>query len=477
MHPSRRRVDRRAGNVFAVAALALASCAGRDAASPERARLADTCRLDLGPRTSPLAPPSSEMPPREAKVKVTAAASRLVVDVELPTSALASELETKIGPRLAEVRNQGLGLAGHLDYSVDRGPFQVAVEGDSLVVRTDIHAHARACRGSTCYASCEPEGRATATVPLHLGPDYRFAPSRVAFAFTRGCKLRVLGGLVEVDVTGSIAPQLDPTLRRVEREIDAELPNPRVFAERLWSELGKTRELPLGRCLVTSPTGLVQGPASPLASGGAQIRLAVVAHPEIRSRCGAAEPTHALPPLVRDLALPAEDEVALALVGPLDAALEGLEGRGVFSVDDEKVRIARAVSSPWSGAARIDLGLRGDICGDVAVRAGVAWTEDGRSFRLVAPLLVDADEEARAARGHLDAPTLTRALSSIAFAPPTATDALRDLVPALARGLSDGSVDVSATVSNVRPLFVDLRGADLAAVVAIRGHVDVRTRR
>lgn len=232
-------------------------CGGRDAPSERPVPVADTCRVQLGPRSNALDPAlPAPVPPSPSR------SSRLVAHVELRLASLAKELEAKVPARLAEERNKGIGIGGHLNYVVDRGPFSVAVEGDSLVVRTDVRSRAEACRGNSCYASCEPQGRATATVPLRLTPDYRFAPSRVSFAFTRGCEVRALGGMLKIDVTPTIQAQLAPSLRRVEQEIDGKLPPLRPQAERLWSELGKQRSLPLGGCVVTNPRGIVEGPVS-----------------------------------------------------------------------------------------------------------------------------------------------------------------------------------------------------------------------
>src|SRR5262249_48666154 len=145
--------------------LALLACGGPDGREAGRAPLADTCRIQLSPRSAPL---DSVVlaPATPALIR----SSRIVAHVELKLATLAKELESKVPERLAEERNKGIGIAGHLNYSVDRGPFRVAVEGDSLVVRTDVRARAEACRGRSCYASCEPEGQAKATVPLRLTP-------------------------------------------------------------------------------------------------------------------------------------------------------------------------------------------------------------------------------------------------------------------------------------------------------------------
>ncbi len=386
---------------------------------------------------------------------------------------LAKELEQKVAPRLAEERNRSIGIAGHLNYVVDRGPFTIAAEGDSLVVRTDIRARAEACRGSSCYASCEPQGRATATVPLRLTPEYRFQPSRVSFAFTRGCEVCALGGMVKIDVTPTIQAQLAPALRRVEQEIDGKLPVLRPQAERLWTEIGKTRELPLGGCVVTNARGIVEGPVSGSAES-LRVRFGLVAYPEIRRHCGEPVAARPLPPLAQDPALPAEDDLVLALVSSLATAATGLEAADAFDAGGARARIARASAVPAGPLAQIDLGLRGEACGDLGVRAMFGWSDDGRSLRLGAPTFTKGERERLSVALAPD--VFMRSLGQVHIAPPLSPETLKDLVPSIASSMSDTSVEVRAKVSSVKPLDVALRGEDLAASVLVRGSVELKQR-
>ena len=469
-----RTTPRCARALRAAALLALAACGGGGDVSPKaKEPVAETCRAQLGPRAVPVEAASPLPSPLASPVAETRS-SRLVAHVELKLAALARELETKIGARLAEEHGKGIGVAGHLDYTVDRGPFSVAVEGDALAVRTEVRGRAEACRGRSCYASCEPRGQATARVPLRLTPEYRFAPSRVTFAFTRGCEVRALGGLVKVDVTPTIQAQLAPSLRRVEREIDARLPPLRPQAERLWTEIGKSRALPLGGCVVTNPRALVEGPVSGSATA-LRVRFGLVAYPELRSRCGEAAEAPPLPPLGQDPSLPPEDDLVLALVSPLSATAAGLEASDPFDAGGARARIARAAAVTRGSLAELDLGLRGEACGDLGVRSPLGWAEDGRSLRLAAPVLSE-EERRRATSASLAPDALVRSLASLRFPPPVAPDALRELVPAIAAGMSDPAVDVQAKVSSVTPHHVVLRGEDVAASVLVRGSVELRQR-
>src|SRR5687768_2527690 len=111
-------------------ATVLASCSGgssRAAAAPAPQASAADCALRLGPRSA--SPPA----PQPASA-ADAPPSRLIVHANLSLATLAAELERHVALRLAEGRGVEIGLAGVLDYSVDRGAFTLSIAGDHLVV-------------------------------------------------------------------------------------------------------------------------------------------------------------------------------------------------------------------------------------------------------------------------------------------------------------------------------------------------------
>ncbi len=239
------------------------------------------CRVGLPPR--PARPVDAEPEPRPALF--FAPRSTVVVNVDVPLKSLAEALDAKVARRVAEERDHDLGMAGRLQYVLDRGAFAAKVDGDALVIEAPLQAHVQACAKGSCYAGCDPEARATVRVPLALNADYKFRPSSVHIDITRGCELRALGGLVRIDVTPIIEQRLAAETRRIELAIDGELPNLRPQAERVWSELGRARSLPLGACVVLAPDAVVQGPSAAIGDA-ARLRFGIYARPELRSRCG-----------------------------------------------------------------------------------------------------------------------------------------------------------------------------------------------
>jgi len=415
-----------------LAVLGFGSFACGDGADAKTAATAKLCTTTLPPRPPVPAPLPPVAPPAVTH------ASRIVAQVELELGPIARELETKVPPRLAEERGKPAGVAGHLNYTVDRGPFRASVEHDALVVRTEIRAHAEVCKGKDCYASCAPEGTATVTVPLRLTPDYRFPPSHVAFAFAKGCEVKVLGGLLRIDVTPSIAAEVEPQLRKVERQIDAGLPPLRPQAEKLWTELGKPRALPLGACATVNPRGITEGTIAGTPEA-LQVRLGLIAYPEIASRaCAPAGPTAPLPPLAQDPQMPAEDEVVLGLVSPLaDVNIVG-------------GAVTRAAIVQSGDRAQLDVTLHGETCGDATLLAPVEWTEDKSSLRFAAA-----------------------EVQKQTFPPVIAPSGLALAVPALAASASDANAVVSAQISDVKPMSVVLRNGDVVAYALARGHVAI----
>jgi hypothetical protein len=460
---------------FGVLAFVLAGCPGGAPGPGPAGSVAPTCRITLPPRAAAAdpSPPPPGLPPFAIE------RSTIVANVELPFATLAQSLEKKIGRRVAEERDQDIGLAGRLEYTVDRGAFHVGVQGDALVVDTPLDGHVRACAKAQCYASCDPQLRAVARISLRLSTDYKFRPSQVRLEVVRGCEVKALGGFLRVDVTPILQARLVEESRKIEAQIDHELPDPRPEAQRLWTEVGKTRALPLGACVVVSPEGIVHGAPSS-APDAARLRLALLARPEVRVRCNdaaspasPASPPAPLPPLRDDPALAPEGDVHLAVVLPSDAAASAVGGSPeTADLHGAQARLVRA-----SGTARsLAIELSGDACGEAAVRAdGAAWDPSGRALRLTgaAPL---AGEVERFAAVGLDASGVARAVEHTAVPVPIAPEDLRTLLPDLARGMSDDRALVSAAVSSARPGGAGLRGAELVAVVDVRGSVTLRGR-
>ena len=462
------RLDR----LLLLALLASGACKPSAPAAPAKPKAADvprTCSVRLPPRAGVL-------PTAAAAEPAPSTPSRAVVHVEVSLARIREELERAVAPRVADVRDQDIGVAGSLRYHADRGPFTLAVEGGEIVVRTPVRAHAEACAKGSCYASCDPEAVATARVPLALRADYTFSPSRVDVAFTRGCSLRALGGLLKIDVTPMVAARVRPSLARVEQEINARLPSPRPQVERLWAELARVRPLPLGACASPRPRGIVQGPMS--GRGETLVgRFAVVAEPEIEAPC-TATPTAAppLPPLTQDPAMPDEDDLVVTMVTPLTRAAAGLEGDGPLEMRARAVVKRADVRPSGAGKALFDVELEGEVCGNVAVLAGLAWAKGADHITLTQAELAPGERE-RLEAAKLDPDALPRELARVvdvpALLPPSAVEAL---VPEIARGVSDASFALSAKVSKAEPRDVSVRGPSVAARVAVKGRIDISER-
>ncbi|MBX3187703.1 MAG: DUF4403 family protein [Labilithrix sp.] len=449
--------------------VAAAACGGPRV--PDTSPVPQTCAASLAPRASRV-PWISTVRPFEA------ARSSVVVHVELPLANLRQTLEAKVPRRLAEERDHDIGVAGRLEYTVDRGPIAMRVEGEALVVESQVKVVARACAKGACYAGCEPEALATARVPLRLGADYKFRPSEVRFDVTRGCAVRAIGGFVTVDVTPVLRSRLALEAPRVQAAIDRELPDMRPQALRLWAELGKPRPLAFGACMVLAPEEITQGPASGT-SELARLRFGLLARPELQLRCAEAGPyprrARALPPLRDDPALPEAGDVHLAVIFPPEAPGRALEGAPeALDLGRGRARVQRASGDTTSG---LDLDLRGEACGPVAVSAsGAAWSEGGVSAVHLTGVATLPGETERLAAAGLDAASFVKGVERAPLNLPIAVDQLPTLLPELARGLSDDTVTVAANVIESKPESAGVRGAEIVAAVALRGAVLLRAK-
>lgn len=443
----------------------LSGCAG--SSSPEPAVAAATpaapCSQTLVPRAAPRtgAPRTAVEPPQAI---APAPPSRLIVEARLPLARLTTELEQAVSQRLAEASGVRLGAAGVLRYSVDRGPFSLTGTGAQLVIETALQGSAEACSGSRCYASCEPRALARAEIPLWLSPDYRFERSQVSLQFTRGCKVRALGGLFSLDVTPLLKTALAPQLERVRREIDSRLPDLRAHAQRAWRQLSAPRSLPLAGCVVLAPVGLVQGPMTESA-GVLQARFALLARPELRTDCSTPPASAPLPPLGADPSLPSEDQVTLGMEVPLTSLARAFEAPAVQT----RLQVATATVRALGSGVSAELELRGELCGSVALQAEPAFSGEEGSITLTAGKL-DPEESARVRAAGADPTTLARQLTQLPrLSPPIPLSLLRAAPPALASLLSDPELALSAQVSSLRAAGAAIRGEQLVAWVEARG--------
>jgi hypothetical protein len=446
----------------------LTSCGSSSGNAPEAATPLPSveCTHRLGPRSvaHSAGPPSGSV--KIAEPPMAARRSRLIVHANLSLTKLGAELEKNIAPRLADGNAVSLGPAGVLDYSVDRGPFALSIARDHLVVETPVYGRARACRGGRCYAGCEPRALVRAEIPLWLGADYRFGRSRVALEFTSGCRVRALGGMLNIDVTPLLESALAPRLERVRREIDGRLPDVRAEVERGWRQLATPRPLPTGGCLVVDPLGLVQGPVQQ-SGDEAHARFALLARPELRSDCSAPAVSTPLPPLSADPALPDEDVVTLGMGLPLASLALGFES--AIHESGPRYHVAEAAVEAIGESVAAELELRGEVCGAVAFRAEPTFAGEEGLIELTAGTL-DTGENERLRAAGLDPEVLVQQLTRLPrLAAPISLPILRAAPSALAWLFSDPALSLSARVSSLRAAGASAHGEQLVAWVEARG--------
>ncbi len=461
--------------------MACAACAGSpptprapgaqgvaDAAGPRECAAALAPAGDPEPLAPPVASSGLDDPARRPP-------SHVLLEVDLPFTRIARELEASVPRRVAEERGRDLGLAGSLDMTVDRGPLRVAYDAasDALVVTTSLHIEARACTSRRgCYASCSPEAVARVSAPLALTPDYGLPRPRVAVSLVRGCKLAALGGLVQVDVTPMLEQRLGPEARRVEAEIARRLPDLRPPLVARWAELSAPRALPLrAGCLRVHPSGLSQGPSSASASG-VRLHFSLEASPELRRACDEPPgPKAALPPLVAAPVATDAAEVSVGVEVPLADLERALTGPPAMALGAGSARVVSARVEPDGGEVRVTTALAGGVCGEASAHARLQWTGDslGYTHAVVGPA-----ERARLAASGVSAEGLEAAIEARGRVSPRLTPTLaRDALPALAAALSTDDAEVRAHVPGARAGAVWLEAGAAFATVRIQNKITV----
>lgn len=454
----------RAGVWQLLAACGLAGCAASHGVTDGTPATPRECAVQL-----PAAQATSE--PLAAKVRA-ARESQLVVHAEAPLAAIATQLEKRIQKRLAEGRF-AIGPGGAVSYSVERGALSVSVTSTSLIIETPVSAHAEACRGERCYASCEPQALVRASVPLLLRPDYRFEPSSISLKLTRSCKVRALGGLLTIDVTPTLESELESELAKVSRRIDQQLPDLRPEVERRWAELATPRPLPFNGCFVLQPRAIVQGPLTPSTST-LRANFAVLATPELRSSCENAAPPSPLAALTRDLALPEEGAVLLGMVTPLAGFEKSLLAAAPVQASQRTLKITGASLAARASDVDVTFTLGGDVCGNATVGAVPDFSGDGQFIGLTRPTLGSAERERWRTSGADGQAAVTALVAAARVTPLLSVSAIREVVPTLVQALSQPSARVSAQVSSARAAGAAARESDLVAWIEARGSVTVQ---
>ncbi|MCA9580414.1 MAG: DUF4403 family protein [Myxococcales bacterium] len=424
-----------------------------------------------GPVCAVVLPPAKKGPEStawgvEQPPKVNPPSSLLVVHATLDLERPRAELERVIAQRVAEGSRDG-GMAGRIDYTVDRGDLQIRSKGGKLVIAAPLFAHAKACKGSSCYARCDPELRLTASVPLTLRSDYSFSPSEVHLEVVRGCVIKALG-FMRIDVTPMLMGGLDRERARIAKEIDRRLPDLRADVERFWQSAVAPRPLPGGGCLLPRPTALVLVPGDDSATS-VRLRLGVTLRPELRAQCGDVPAAPPLPRLGAPRKVPMEGTVHL--VQRLTEHLPDLGKLGPVDLGPATARL-HAEGHP----AHFVVHLEGETCGTVMVGAGSMDLDPAGRTAMLSNLRLGPGEQERLRAVDLDPALLLGAIGSGRMALPLTAEGLRQLAPAMGAGLSTEELQVEPRFARIVPVGATWEDGGVVVQFEIHGHIDIHAR-
>lgn len=385
----------------------------------------------------------------------------------MPVSSVVRELERSVPKRVAQERDRSIGMAGRLEYEVDRGPFSVALRGADLEISAPLFVNARACAKGSCYAGCRPEARAVVLVPLEVGPDYRLGPSRVELPVTRECVVRALGGFVTVNLTPLVQSGINAERGKVKASVDSHLPDLRSDADALWRVLESPQALGPGRCLRVRPERLVEGPAH-LERDRVSVRIGLEARPTISSACDAPATAHPAPALAQDRALPEVSDVRLEVeLDDASVARAVMGARVAFEDHPAQIRSVASEAQSW----RFRFG--GDACGDVdASSLSPSWSTDGQAVALGRVVLTDETKARLSGRG-LDPAPVERSLDGRIVPLGLDPAGLARALPLLAKTGAPDGVDVDVRVSAVRPGQIARQERGLVATLDVVGEAHV----
>ncbi len=186
--------------------------------------------------------------------------SRFVLNLDVAQQRLLSELNQRVPAQLAQAKNQPIGAPGKATYTVSRGAFRLGLKNGALVVSTPVSANIEVCKplGPFCvrYGQCRPKFLTSFQVPLSLSEDYAIARTQSSVDVIQRCTI------AGFDVTSRLLQEARAQVLGVSRQINAQLPDVRPFAEGAWRALHRTLHLDKQSCLSLDPERLIQGPAT-----------------------------------------------------------------------------------------------------------------------------------------------------------------------------------------------------------------------
>lgn len=214
----------------------------------------------------------------------------IALTIRVPREVLLQALSERVPEVLA--RGGRRVSMGRLSYSVRRGPFELGLRRNALVVEVPIRVNAGVCvpLGALCpsLGGCSPALTTTVEVPLALNRRYELGPSRVRTDVERGCTI------AGHDATGLVKRNASRQSAELKRRLDELLPSIEPEMSALWRGLGRPLPRPDGGCLAAEPMAVVQYPATLTASHLA-LHLGVVATLEEQQPCRAVPPEPASP--------------------------------------------------------------------------------------------------------------------------------------------------------------------------------------
>jgi len=408
--------------------------------------------------------------------------SRVSVDLVAARSRIESELGRQIPTELAAESGQPIGAPGRLSYRVTRGPLALDVEGENVVLRTNVLVNASVCKplGPFCpvYGRCAPELVARAAVPLLVTQDYSLPQSQVNIAVTKPC---VIAGY---DATPRLQRIAEQQAQSIERQINRSLPRIRSQVQRVWKALESPIALEDDACLGILPDQVVQSPPR-LDATELALRFAVLGELRLMRPCPEPQPDPDRPPLPspeHDADLAPGVDLRVALVVDWESVSEQVTrtlpqgGSANSSAAGPPLQGVRARGVVVGGQPRIALALdrAGDGCDHLVALAVPEYDAARQRLRLREVQLATPprSDDARAEADALLATLREHAEVGLPLDLSGAPAALRGLEREL---MQSQPAEVRVDLSLEAPTVVQIVPASegLVVVVGLAGHVRV----
>lgn len=163
------------------------------------------------------------------------------VSAAVKEAVLLDRLSQEVPTTVAKAKNQSIGAAGRVTYTITRSPFELSTTKEAIILSTHLKGDIEVCKpiGPFCpdYGKCKPSW----DVAITLGTNFEGGPelqARTKVELSKGCVLQPVG----FNATSELEKITRDEARKVRDRINGELSRINQRIEREWQRFARPQK-------------------------------------------------------------------------------------------------------------------------------------------------------------------------------------------------------------------------------------------